>query len=786
MTDCRITRSDMPYNPKIVRPLLVLLLFLVLPCSLRSQNAHPRIWLDSTTLTRLTALKNANDVTWVKLKADADTYAADTVDAYDNGSCATSHICFPYSGYGWGIPLETLSLAYKMTGSTNYSNQVKAILNVMVAAGVTPETVDTGYPSRIMVLGLGLAYDWCYDQLSTTDKANITRLLDIYWTWVQANGYQWNCSKGCPIGTGNYLMGHILGFGVAALAVEGDDTNSATIQTGVLNNFNTYVVPEFTSNTTGAFQGGYTIEGWQYGGPNFVRLFQYMKAMTTAGKTDLFNNNIAWLKNVAKNLIYQEQPDDWSINDEGDWSGELVRVFHPAALYDIAGLLTGTTEGGWSTFQYNNLQMAAAEAIGGFSASYLAAPTNFELFLYNTGQSGVDYTTTQPLYFYSVGDQHTFARTDWTTSAAHVMFTSLTKNLGDHQTHEAGHVAIQRGMDYLLVNAGMWRGKVDISGQPSTNTGGNLYGNWNRNTLFYYDGATDCADYTMNLYYTGCQGFAGQSNSSTLKHKEGTGFVFQEADLRTAYYNQSQLTTITSYWRTFVSIGGDICFVFDRISAPSTSTRTLYWHTPALTTATAPGNATATSISGTVATVTVGASKLWIDTLLPTSPTITRVDGLDAITGTTKVGYQSFTVSDPAAGSCSTNCLFLTILAPTPSGASQPTMSLITATGYYGAFYNDGITPRVAMFSTNGTSHTSVTYTATYSAGLPGRHVITDLAPGVYSVLRDGSTILTNQTVGGDGSLSFTATGGTTYVIQASGPSPALPPPPTGLGGTAR
>src|SRR5258706_8337974 len=46
-----------------------LLLLLLLAPSLWAQTPHPRIWLDSTTMIRLTALKNANDASWVTLKA---------------------------------------------------------------------------------------------------------------------------------------------------------------------------------------------------------------------------------------------------------------------------------------------------------------------------------------------------------------------------------------------------------------------------------------------------------------------------------------------------------------------------------------------------------------------------------------------------------------------------------------------------------------------------------------------------------------------------------------------
>jgi hypothetical protein len=745
---------------------LVTLLLLLMSDSVLAQVSHPRIWLDSATLKRLNALVVAKDPTWLAVKADADTYLRYSVAPYR--TCAAKQICYEYEGFGWLGPVEELSLAYKLTGNTAYSNQVKAVLNVFAAAGSAPCQVDSGYASRTAVLALALGYDWIYDQLSSTDKANYTGVLDSCWTWVQANGYQW-AAGGQPYG--NYFGGHMLGYGLAALAVEGDDSNSASMQTTILNNFNNYVVPAFS---TGAFQGGYAIESYNYGGNHFLRLFQYMKAMQTAGKTNLFTTYLSWLKAVANNTTYELRPDLWAVTDEGDWTGDVVRVLYQTFPYDLAGLLDGTTEGGWMQYMFNHLNTSASLT----SYSYWAV-NQFDSFFYNVGQTAVNYTATQPTYLYSPGDQHTIIRTDWTTSAVHTTFTSDVQNWADHQSHLAGHVSIQRGSDYLLVNAGMWNGSNGVSGSPSA---ADLYPNWQRNTLYYYDGGTNCL-LTSGTQYSGCQMFWGTSNASSVLHKEASDWAYHKANLRPSYLNNNAQTTITAYYRSFVNIN-DIDFVFDRISAPSTSTRQLYWHTPALSSATPPGNARAISLNGAVGSATVGSSKIWIDTLLPASPTITQATGLNGWGSSTLVGTQEFIVSDPNASSCSTNCLFLTVLAPTASSvASMPTTSLISAGNFKGALYNDGVLPRVALFSADGTSQTKITYTVIYSSGLSGRHVIVDLVPGAYTVSKDGTIVLTGQAVGSDGSLSFVTTGGTTYSIIRTGDL-AGPLPPIALTAT--
>ena len=671
---------------------------------------------------------------------------------------------------GWYDALIPLALAYQVTGNATYSTQVKNIMYAMANAGAAPCQVDSGFPSRSAMVAFAIGYDWIYPTLSASDKAAFTAEVDACWNWVQASGYQWNAASGeGPNGYGNYFAGHLEGYGLAALAVEGDDNNAAAMQATILTSFNKYVVPAFTF-PTGGFSGGYAVEGYNYGGSNFLRLFSYMWAMKTAGKTDLLDNNIGWLKVVARNTVYEIRPNLWKISNDGDWSGSYVGILYWNFIYDMAGFLNGTTEGGWLQYLYNNLAMAS----DGVPAS-LYVPSAWEMLLFNTGQSGVNYTSAVPTYYYSPGDQHTITRTDWTTSAVQTMFNGGMDifSPGDHQSRSAGHVDITRGSDPLVIMAGQWAGADGVAGAPQSFD----KANWHQNTLYYWDGGTNCLSQTSSGgQYGGCQMFWSAPN--TLTHREGTGFVFQEADLRPAYLNNNGLTTVANYHRSFVNIQG-IIFVFDRISSPATSTRYLEWHTPALSSARPAGIATATSVNGGLATATVGSSKIWIGTLIPVAPTVNQVTDVLTFDVATPAATQRFEVSDPNGGNCSTNCLFLTVLAPTAAGAAQPTMLLITAPGYYGALYNDGVTPRIAIFSSDGSSHSSLSYSAPYGAALTGQHVLTDITPGAYDVVRDGTTVLTGRVVAADGSLSFTASGGTNYVIQASQQQASAPP--TGL-----
>jgi hypothetical protein len=762
-----------------------------MPSSLRAQVSHPRIWLDSATMTRLLALKNANDSTWVNLKADADAYATYKVAAYSRNSCPANEICYDYEGLGWMNAIEPLALAYRLTANTRYSDKVREILNVFAAAGVTPCSAASGYASRSAVFGMALGYDWVYDQLSPTEKSNLATELNSCWDWLQTSGFEWNCSSGCPTAYGNYYGGHILGYGLAAIAMEGDNTNAPTILSAVTRSVSKYFdssigPPSAVGHADpqpGGFAGGFAVEGYNYGGSVFLRYIQFFQGMKTAGKADLFTQYLPWMKQVAKNTVYEARPDNWGVNDEGEWSGPHVRVLYRFFPCDLGAILTGTIEGGWMTYLCQHLDPNYGSS--GVSPNF-GRVSNFDRFFYNAASSGTNYNIL-PLNFFSPGDYHTIVRSDWTKSAVHTTVDSTSQHWADHQSNMAGHIAIQRGSDYLLVNAGMWAGQ---NGAVSLETGtwpqtDNPYSNWDRNTLFYWDGGaavrgvSGCLD--QDHQYAGCQGFWGvYSPVIPPSHNEGIGWTFQRADLTRAYNNNNGLTTITQYVRSFINIGGDISFVLDRITAPRTSTRQLRWHTPALTTAIPSGIATAITV-GPISSVTVGSSKLWINTLLPAPPAVRNgTDELIWGRGTYST-TQGFIVSDPNASSCSINCLFLTVLAPTASSVSaMPTTTLISTTGYKGAIYNDGILPRIALFSSDGTSKKEVTYTASYSGELNGRHVITDLIPGAYTVSKDDAIVLEGQAVASDGSLSFDISGGTTFSISYTGPLVEISPP-TGL-----
>ncbi len=347
---------------------LILLLALFLPCS--AQVAHPRIWLDSATLTRLNALVTSNDPAWTALKARADVLAVAPVAPFSTNK-GTDPICYgctsQYRGSGWGEALTVLSMAYKMTGNTVYSDQVKAVMKVMLDAGIAPTVSENGFEIRNFVGQLGIAFDWIYDQLSSTsdtigvgsgnDISNLVGLMEGYWTSINSTSsrsYEWY-GTACAA-EGNYYWGYMKSFGLAAIAFEGDDPGATAIRGNLASRFATCVLPAVGNG--GLYSGAYNLQGTAYAVQ--YHLLDYAWALQTAGQTSTVLgafDYISWAKQMVRQVMHFTTPDTgfWRFLDEGDIQGinTYTNNVYKTMLNRLPRLLAGTTEGGWAQYMLN-------------------------------------------------------------------------------------------------------------------------------------------------------------------------------------------------------------------------------------------------------------------------------------------------------------------------------------------------------------------------------------------------------------------------------------------------
>src|SRR5258708_23659514 len=98
---------------------------------------HPRLLLTAADKARLLAKKNANDPSWLALKARADTLATYAINPYKFTTSASSPantIFYTYQAEGWFDATLPLAFAYQMTSDTKYSNKLIQLAQEMIRA----------------------------------------------------------------------------------------------------------------------------------------------------------------------------------------------------------------------------------------------------------------------------------------------------------------------------------------------------------------------------------------------------------------------------------------------------------------------------------------------------------------------------------------------------------------------------------------------------------------------------------------------------------------------------
>ena len=216
----------MPYGtnaPKITMVKYLRYLYSFSPHSTWALNPHPRIWLTSTLLSTLMAKKNANTADWIAFKASASAYKMATVEAYNASSCRLG-CCYTYEAGAGSLPQSRSLLPIKSRVIPVIRPQLLDDKIWKNSSDLTPITLDDAYPTRYVLPAIALIYDWLYPLLSSTEKTDsIATVNAAYALWGSAY-YQYNGPA-----YSNYFGGHMLGFGLAADATDGDNSSSTAI-----------------------------------------------------------------------------------------------------------------------------------------------------------------------------------------------------------------------------------------------------------------------------------------------------------------------------------------------------------------------------------------------------------------------------------------------------------------------------------------------------------------------------------------------------------------------------
>nr|HEX4318110.1 hypothetical protein [Kofleriaceae bacterium] len=136
-------------------------------------TAHPRVYLNSTQLSRLKTSVSAKTATWTTFKGVVDKWkAGDDI---------------------WGFDEWNAALITNLTGDTSYCTKAIATSDAQVAAAETAEKADTApvvagddyLQIGPMVGNVALVYDWCYSQVTSSQRTRWIAYMNqaVYNVW---------------------------------------------------------------------------------------------------------------------------------------------------------------------------------------------------------------------------------------------------------------------------------------------------------------------------------------------------------------------------------------------------------------------------------------------------------------------------------------------------------------------------------------------------------------------------------------------------------------------------
>ncbi len=805
-------------------------------------NTHPRLLLTAAEKTRLLTKKNANDPSWLALKARADTLATYSINPYKfatSSSAPPNTIYYTYQGEGWVEAAMPLAFAYQMTGDTTYSNKLIALAQEMIRAqsdpdnnppnGQPPVQLDSYYASRNVCAALAVIYDFCYDQLSASLKSQIVTLMNAYYDDVSVNGYQaQNYSNAAD---GNYFGGHLYGVALMGYASSGDNVRAQEMIEWARIRFDGTAAPTLSPSKipqawrtqcfeggirpavaldfngpaiTGApFKGGFDFQAWSYGSEEFSRMIDYLLIVKSATGEDLITPRIGWFSQILRAEKHALFPNRFMIDPTGDWGGYQGAVISKGLPTQLAFLLAGTADGAGAE-HFVDSEIAASTIAG---VEVFAAPEWVEFYFGDPSRTSTELTL--PPYYTAFGPNYPqgahspggtsgaipyfIMRSDWTNTATWASTVMGSQWWDDHQHYTAGHFIIARGGDYLLVSATDWKTEVDGNGNPLYGRSGVLGGSLEalesslNNTLYFDDfGDFQATDERAN----GGQSAVGIDE--VVADELNQDFSYVRSDLSTAYNRAGDPADTPNrkleyFYRNFLYLrGANVFVVYDQVKAKISANpkgdykKHVRWHFPEMPV-----------ITGKIAQVDHGQSRLFIDTLLPANATLSVVnewtnpdpcDGSDPACvpfGQANAGTFRVEVRDPQ------NPLFipfLTVLQPGSNASTAPTDTQVASLDgkMIGVVISQaGGARSIALFN-NQQGQVPAPITST-SYTFPGSglvtHTLMGMVPGAqYSVDLANGVVTVTQNAGG--SRTASPSGVLHFTLSSTG---APPDPPAGV-----
>jgi hypothetical protein len=729
--------------------------------------AHPRIWLDASTLSSLRQRASNGDAQWQTLETLCNSYLPGTVTSSE-GQCTSPNVCGGYKGEDYVNPLMSEALCYQIGISTGESNALqwgnKGVAILTALAGHT--TYDDGEAIRNYGIAAALGYDWLYPLLTTQLKSTlhdrINGRLGNYETasWSRHHPH------------GNYYAGYYAAKAYAALATEAfganpDNPSAPAHWTSFLNlqrggantvGSHTGVAAYYTSY----LNGNVWSEGWQYGASGVRNMSLPALAAKTAKNVDLIGDPSApyqYPLKTALPIMHATWPSRNYMDDRdtvrGVSTGSCPSIIGNAKPNPFTIAVTHTMLTRWNdTFAptFHSWAKAIRPLVG-------TGPAWAEFLFWNEAAPDADFQLQPKSHFAA---NYAAMRSDWGTTATwgSLRASGYVDNPdAAEQYPDAGALAIVRGGTPFLVNPAFLNrcyGSTDASWDDPMRDD-------------YIGGPSEM----FNTFYNGpTNGTAGQRYGAAVAvdassppltrisaFEDRNGYVFVRAvDLEDTYRPGSN---ITAWGRDVVYLRTPGVFVvYDRTQVVNTSDdQHMNWHFPPTP---APVSAPTGSRRYDVSDTT-GGFKGAITTVLPAGALINNP--LDNVFASGKLFRLEVRPPTPA-----TTMRWLTVLDPATSSPNVLPASLVTSSSnIQGVFLAASSSNKVVLFGNLAGSPLAppITFSVTAAATTV---VMTDLAPSTnYTVSVTASGGNHNVSIQPGSGIASSAKGVLYFNIAAGG-----------------
>ncbi len=619
-------------------------------------------------------------------------------------SASTTNLTFNTApAAGQAVFVQYIGTDYEQTG--NYIGGVNS---------VQPD--GPGYQMRTFCPGLAYGYDLLHDYAGLTPalQQEFYTTLNAMLDWYGAYGYEHDGDLG------NYFIrGYLTGTMYTAYATgtenpRGDEfkTLSAVLLQRTFDALNQHL------------PGGYGPQGQYTDGvtQDCLDIFTLWKALTGDDRLA----QLEWTENSVRAIIHGTKPDRVTFYDGGDWSTLPAQPL-VSAMQEFLNVLPA--------------HPMAPYARQFLKDSNLSVPAG----------TVTDYKIDFPLSYCAKESGPVYMRSTWATNAVWASH-AAGPILYDHQHYDQGHITIQRGADYMLVDSGGY------------GFGDTVY----HNTLLFDDrGAGDISTYPPG------QGGWGFGDVHLYKYADGGDFVYSQSDFTRAYAaaHDGLQNSVTAAIRSVLYLRPGLFVVHDQAQSARTGVKKTF----------NANFAAPLSRSGSTFSMTTGQSKLFMTSILPANPTPV----LGTITGD---GIVSNTYQVTLTGQLQDN--FLHVFEADASSRSTATPAALLTSA-------DGLAEGVEL-STNGSNYAllfarkdrelaPLSFNYSFHGTGPQRHILSDVHPSAFYhiVSNAGAVTQFDQTLQSstEGVIAFSftaAASGSVLVTRGQVPIVALTSPADG------